>query len=231
MNDTEEVKKPKAKKLKFAEDAKEPVEVKEPEVEAGEAAVEEEDEVEVTTFEEMGIDERILMSVIRLGWLLPTPIQEAAIPLFNEGKDILAKARTGSGKTGAYAIPLLNKILSMKKYKANKQKTHSLILTPSRELCSQAHKNLLELTTYCQREITVIDLSATQMTTKAQKQILTTKPDIIISTPTKILEHLKEDANQAYILDLKSSLEVLVIDEADLLFSFGYEEDMKTLVQ
>lgn len=98
------------------------------------------DEEEVLSFNEMGIDDRILMAVLKQGWLEPTPIQETAIPLILEGKDILAKARTGSGKTGAYTIPLLHKILAMKKLKASTQATSALVLTPSRELCNQAYK-------------------------------------------------------------------------------------------
>jgi ATP-dependent RNA helicase DDX56/DBP9 len=190
----------------------------------------EEEEEEILNFNEMGIDDRILMGVLKLGWLEPTPIQETAIPLILEGRDILAKARTGSGKTGAYAIPLLHKILTIKKSKASTQTTSALILTPSRELCSQASKNLIDLMAYCQREITLVDLTGSEMTLQAQKQALATKPDIIVSTPTKILAHLK-DEQQASVLGLKTTLEILVIDEADLLLSFGYEEDLKTLVK
>ena len=101
---------------------------------------EEEEEEEVLSFNEMGIDDRILLAVLKQGWLEPTPIQETAIPIILEGRDVLAKARTGSGKTGAYTIPLLHKILSMKKLKASVQATSALILTPSRELCNQAYK-------------------------------------------------------------------------------------------
>ena len=188
-------------------------------------------EAEIVHFSEMGIDDRILMSVLQLGWLEPTPIQETAIPLILEGRDVLAKARTGSGKTGAYAIPLLHKILALKKSKSSKQSINTLILTPSRELCSQAFKNLQELIVYCQREISIVDLSSSQMTLQAQKQLLATRPDIVISTPTKILAHLKNERDQSSALDLKASLELLVIDEADLLLSFGYEQEMKNLVK
>jgi ATP-dependent RNA helicase DDX56/DBP9 len=197
----------------------------------GEEEEEEEEEEEIVHFSEMGIDDRILMAVLQLGWLEPTPIQETAIPLILEGRDVLAKARTGSGKTGAYAIPLLHKILIAKKSKSSKQSINTLILTPSRELCSQAFKNLQELIVYCQREITIVDLSSSQMTLQAQKQLLSTKPDIVISTPTKILAHLRNERDQSNLIDLKSSIELLVIDEADLLLSFGYEEEMKTLVK
>jgi ATP-dependent RNA helicase DDX56/DBP9 len=83
---------------------------------------------------------------------------------------------------------------------------------------------------YCQREITIVDLTSSDMTLAAQKQALATKPDIVVATPTKILQHLK-DEQQAALLGLKTSLEMLVIDEADLLLSFGYEDDMRTLVK
>jgi ATP-dependent RNA helicase DDX56/DBP9 len=207
-----------------------PIEEEEKAEEVIEETVEngDEEEDEITEFTDMGIDDRILMAILQLGWTEPTPIQETAIPLILEGRDILAKARTGSGKTGAYAIPLLHKILSIKKLKSSKQSTNALILTPSRELCSQACKNLQELTVYCQREITFVDLSSSQMTIQAQKQLLSTKPDVIISTPTKILNHLKDQTSS---IDLKSSLELIVIDEADLLLSFGYEEEMKSLIK
>lgn len=192
---------------------------------------EDSEEEEVLNFNEMGIDDRILMAVLKQGWLEPTPIQETAIPLILAGRDILAKARTGSGKTGAYTIPLLHKILTMKKLKASTQVTSALVLTPSRELCNQAYNNLVDLMVYCQREISIVDLTSSEMTVQAQKQALATRPDIIVATPTKILAHLKGSDQQAGLLGLKQTLEMLVIDEADLLLSFGYEEDMRTLVK
>ena len=170
------------------------------------------------------------MGVLKQGWQEPTAIQETAIPLILEGRDILAKARTGSGKTGAYIIPLLHKILSMKRLKSVTQSTSALVLTPSRELCNQAYQNITDLMVYCQREIKVVDLTTMNMTVQAQKQALSTKPDIIVATPTKILAHLKDETSST-LNGLKTTLEMLVIDEADLLLSFGYEDDMKCLVK
>jgi ATP-dependent RNA helicase DDX56/DBP9 len=147
---------------------------------------------EVTSFYEMGIDDRILLSIIQLKWNEPTPIQEASIPLILSGRDILAKARTGSGKTGAYAIPLIQKILNIKKKSiSSESQIRALILTPSRELCTQATRNLNELSRFCQRELAFVDLSSTQMSFVEQRQSLLNKPDIVIATPAKILEHLK----------------------------------------
>jgi ATP-dependent RNA helicase DDX56/DBP9 len=128
----------------------------------------------------------------------------------------------------------------MKKLKSSKQSINALILTPSRELCAQALRNLNELTPFCQRELTCVDLSSSsssgQVALQSERQILATKPDIVIATPTKILNHLRQNANSARQpltapVDLKTSLELLVIDEADLLLSFGYEDDMKELIK
>lgn len=151
---------------------------------------------QVMSFTEMGLDDRILLALIELNWSEPTPIQETAIPLVLSGRDILAKARTGSGKTGAYALPLIQKILNVKKRNAlsssaSQVQTRALVITPSRELCSQAARNLSELAQFCQRDVTMVDLSTTQMSYAAQRQCLLTRPDVVISTPAKILAHLK----------------------------------------
>ncbi|XP_011641120.1 probable ATP-dependent RNA helicase DDX56, partial [Pogonomyrmex barbatus] len=153
----------------------------------------------------------------------PTLIQEKAIPLLLEGKDLLIRARTGSGKTAAFAIPLIQKILINKRTQ-EKQKIKSLIIAPSKELCKQIHDVIVSLTIKCCREVRVIDLSL-QIDLNAQKLLLTEMPDIIVVTPGRLLQHLK-----AKNLILKYSLDTLIIDEADLLFSFGYEKDIKAVL-
>ena len=157
----------KENKVKFQEKEEEKVEEVSKDVEEKEAEEDEEEEEDVLDFRQMGLDERILYAIETLCWFEPTPIQETAIPLILEGKDVLAKARTGSGKTGAYAIPLIHKILTIKKSQS-KQSTYALILTPSRELCSQATRNLNELSQYCQRELNVVDIS-TDLPIQTQK--------------------------------------------------------------
>lgn len=127
-----------------------------------------------------------------------------------DGKDILIRARTGSGKTAAFAIPLIQKIL-LKKRMQNKQEIKGLIIAPSKELCKQIHDVLVSLTIKCSREIRIIDVSP-QVDLSAQKSLLAEKPDIVIGTPSRLLKHLK--ANN---MKLKHSLETLVIDEADLV--------------
>ncbi|XP_052098234.1 probable ATP-dependent RNA helicase DDX56 [Mytilus californianus] len=182
------------------------------------------DEEKTLNFHEMGLDDRILKAIANLGWETPTPIQEKAIPLALEGKDILARARTGSGKTAAFSIPVVQKILQSKQT-SKEQCTKALFLTPSKELCNQAYKNLMELTSCCSREIKCVDVSP-KVPLLTQRPKLMEKPDIVVGTPTRILAHI-----QAGNLSIKDTLEMLVIDEADLVFSFGYEDDVKAIIK
>ncbi|XP_005089113.1 probable ATP-dependent RNA helicase DDX56 [Aplysia californica] len=185
-------------------------------------SVEDEDEHTVQ-FHEMGVDDRILEAISKLGWSQPTPIQEKAIPLALQGKDILARARTGSGKTAAYAIAVIQKLLHIKQTAAQ-QATRAIILTPSKELCNQAFRNILELTVGCSRDIRCTDISP-QVPLASQRSVLIEKPDILVATPSRLLAHVR-----AGNVDVKESLEMLVVDEADLVFSFGYEGDIKELL-
>lgn len=137
-------------------------------------------------------------------------IQEKTIPLLLEGKDVLIRARTGSGKTAAFAVPLIQKILANKRTQA-KQEIKGVIVAPSKELCKQIHEVIISLTVKCCREVRAIDISP-QTELNVQKPLLNEMPDIVVATPGRLLQHLK-----AKNLTLKRSLETLIIDEADLV--------------
>lgn len=137
-------------------------------------------------------------------------VQEKAIPILLEGKDLLIKARTGSGKTAAFAIPLIQKILS-NKHMQQIQEIKGVILAPTKELCAQICQVIVDLTVKCSREISVLDISP-QVASDIQKSLLTMYPDVVVTTPGRLLMHLK--ANN---LSLKKSLATLIIDEADLV--------------
>jgi len=151
-------------------------------------------------------------------------IQEKAIPLILDAKDVLVRARTGSGKTASFSVPIIQKILNSKD-SSKEQKTTALILAPSKELCLQIRRVIEDLTIKCSKIVRCADLTA-KGDPAAQKHILAQRPDIVVSTPARILTHL----NQKNI-DLKESLETLVIDEADLMFSFGFENDLKSVLE
>uniref|UniRef100_A0A3Q3GMC7 Probable ATP-dependent RNA helicase DDX56 n=1 Tax=Labrus bergylta TaxID=56723 RepID=A0A3Q3GMC7_9LABR len=164
-----------------------------------------------------------LEAVADLGWSQPTLIQEKAIPLALEGKDLLARARTGSGKTAAYALPVIQRILASKQ-SVREQDVRALILVPTKELGHQVQTMIRQLTAFCSRDVRVADISGTA-DLSAQRPILMEKPDVVVGTPSRVLAHLN-----AQNLLLHSSLEMLVVDEADLLFSFGFEADLKNLL-
>ncbi|KAK5852189.1 hypothetical protein PBY51_023678 [Eleginops maclovinus] len=178
---------------------------------------------EMLHFHEMGFDDRLLKAVADLGWSQPTLIQEKAIPLALEGKDLLARARTGSGKTAAYAIPVIQRILASKQ-SVREQDVRALILVPTKELGQQVQAMMRQLTAYCSRDVRVADITG-KADLSAQRPILMEKPDVVVGTPSRVLAHLN-----AQNLVLHSSLEMLVVDEADLLFSFGFEADLKNLL-
>ncbi|KAG2141242.1 P-loop containing nucleoside triphosphate hydrolase protein, partial [Suillus clintonianus] len=172
------------------------------------------------------LDARILRALADMGFARPTLVQVKALPIALEGRDILARARTGSGKTAAYCIPIVQKILSAKSSLSTLhegyQVTRALILVPTRELSEQVTACLQSLLTYCEKEVIVVN-SATGSSTHLQRALLADKPDIVISTPSRALGLL-----QSKTLNL-SSLESLVIDEADLILSYGHDEDVRQI--
>ncbi|CAF1257097.1 unnamed protein product [Adineta steineri] len=187
----------------------------------------EEDEETVTrSFYDFGLDNRLLKAIADLQWPAPTPIQAETIPYALSGKDLLVKARTGSGKTGVYAIAAIQHLLS--KQQTTTSNVRILILSPTKELCHQISSVFLKLTSYCRREINLYDLS-NSLSTQIQKQSLISNsnslPEIIISTPTKLLEHLKDSTSPLNL----NTLELFILDEADILYSLGYANDMKKI--
>ncbi|NWS10497.1 DDX56 helicase, partial [Pachyramphus minor] len=164
-------------------------------------------------------------AVAELGWATPTAIQAQAIPLALEGRDLLARARTGSGKTGAYGLPLLHKLLSIKEASpALPQAVRALVLVPSAELGRQVGHTLRQLSAFCARRLRVVDLCS-QSDPAAQRPVLMEQPDVVVGTPGRVLAHLG-----GHSLSLRHSLELLVLDEADLLLSFGFGGDIKALL-
>lgn len=170
-------------------------------------------------FHEMGLDDRLLLAIARLKWNVPTLIQEKTIPLALEGKDILARARTGSGKTGAFAIPVIQKILQNKKVSAH-QEVQALVMAPTRELCQQLCSQFEALTTSCSREVRCVNVGV-QGELAVQRSVLLYRPDVVVGTPSRVLAHM-----QAGHLDVSQSLRALVVDEADLMLTFGHNKDL-----
>ncbi|EJD07329.1 ATP-dependent RNA helicase dbp9 [Fomitiporia mediterranea MF3/22] len=173
------------------------------------------------------LDARLLRALADMGFARPTLVQAQAIPLALEGRDILARARTGSGKTASYCVPLAQKILRKKDAFSiedpARQAVRALVLVPTKELADQVAKHLRQLLAYCEKEIVVVNL-VSGTSTHLQRVLTSEKPDIVIGTPSRALSALQVKA-----LSL-SDLESLVIDEADLVLSYGHDEDIRTVI-
>lgn len=177
-----------------------------------------------STFDSFGLDARVLRGIQKEKFSKPTPVQSRAIPLALEGKDILARSKTGSGKTAAYLIPIIQSILR-KKSELNYQKcTLSLILVPTRELAAQVTKTTESLAAFCGQDIRVENLTRKE-DDKVQRARLADFPDILVATPGRASANLNNEA-----LSLRD-LAHLVIDEADLVLSYGYEDDLENIAK
>ncbi|KAK9288475.1 hypothetical protein L1049_016932 [Liquidambar formosana] len=196
-------------------------------IEKYEEEEEEEEEDEEQTFEELGLDPRLVRALIKKGIEKPTPIQRVAIPFILEGKDVVARAKTGSGKTQPYLLPLLQKLFSDSGLK-NKLAPAAFVLVPTRELCQQVYSRVSSLIELCRVQLKVVQLSSS-MTPSDLRAALAGPPDILVSTPACIPKCLS--AGILKTTAINDSLDILVLDEADLLLSYGADvEKLKKLI-
>uniref|UniRef100_A0ACD5WE61 Uncharacterized protein n=1 Tax=Avena sativa TaxID=4498 RepID=A0ACD5WE61_AVESA len=193
----------------------------------GEAAAAEEEEKEVS-FDELGLDEQLKRALRKKGMTNTTPIQREAIPLILEGKDVVAKAKTGSGKTFAYLLPLLQELLKLSSEgRVRKSAPNALILVPTRELCQQVYTEASSLLQLCTSKLKIVQVNAS-MSDKDIKLALSGPPNILVTTPACVATCISKGIVQGS--SLKESLSMMVLDEADLLLSYRCEDDLKALV-
>eukprot|EP00698_Gefionella_okellyi_P020889 TRINITY_DN6652_c0_g1_i1.p1 TRINITY_DN6652_c0_g1~~TRINITY_DN6652_c0_g1_i1.p1 ORF type:complete len:433 (-),score=112.56 TRINITY_DN6652_c0_g1_i1:660-1934(-) len=175
------------------------------------------------TFASFGLDPRLQSALTWLKYKQPTLIQAQCIPLAIQGKDILARAKTGSGKTVAFAVPVVQKLLHIKKsQKSTARCVRALILAPTRELVEQIREVFEGLTRYCAPDITVLSLAG-DVPVGTQKPRLAELPDIVVATPSRLVAHMTD-----HNISLQQ-IELLVVDEADLVMSYGYDADVRTI--
>lgn len=172
-------------------------------------------------FKDLNIIEPIQKALTEAGYVNPTPIQEQSIPVLLKGRDFLGCAQTGTGKTAAFAIPILQNIEQNQKKLNNTRKIKALILAPTRELAIQIEENFTVYSKYMNLKNTVIFGGVSQ---NPQTKILRDGVDILIATPGRLLDLI----NQKYI-DL-SDVKHFVLDEADRMFDMGMVHDVKRIV-
>ncbi|ODV88139.1 hypothetical protein CANARDRAFT_26300 [[Candida] arabinofermentans NRRL YB-2248] len=176
---------------------------------------------DTVTFDSFNLDPRLLQAINKLGYDNPTLIQTQTIKLsLEQKKDIIAKASTGSGKTAAYCIPVIHSILVDS---LTRNQTQAVILVPTKELSKQVFEFLNQLTVYCGNLIKTLNLNDT-ISEQLQMSLVNDSPEIIVSTPAKLISVLEKNKS----LNL-TNLKYLVIDEVDLMISYGYNDDLDKL--
>ena len=174
------------------------------------------------SFQSLDLDARILQAVSKANFITPTAVQAQTMPLALEGKDVLAQSKTGSGKTAAYVLPTIQTILRRKSSTTNSKQTSALVLVPTRELAEQVFRALTTFTEFCSKEVRSVNLTQ-RVSDAVLKAVLSDSPDVVISTPGRLSQFLSSGA-----LSLEN-ITNLVIDEADLVLSYGYENDMNAI--
>ncbi|MDD8059830.1 MULTISPECIES: DEAD/DEAH box helicase [Shewanella] len=172
-------------------------------------------------FESFSFAPEILRAIAECGYQAMTPVQKQAIPAIRRGEDVLASAQTGTGKTAAFALPILQKMCEVPK-ETLPSNTRALILTPTRELAAQVADNISAYSKHLNFTVLTI-YGGVKMDTQSQK--LKRGADVIVATPGRLLEHIV-----ACNLSL-SNVDFLVLDEADRMLDMGFSADIKKILQ
>ena len=170
-------------------------------------------------FDNLGLLPSLLKAVKEKGYQEPSPIQEKVIPLILNGRDILASAQTGTGKTAGFTLPLLQRLSSNSSN--GKRNIRALILTPTRELAAQIYDNVLEYSKHLNLRSTVIFGGVNQ---RPQVATLRQGVDVLIATPGRLLDLVNQK-----VLFL-SNVNILVLDEADRMLDMGFKRDLDKIM-
>lgn len=177
------------------------------------------DKATASNFQGMSLSRPILRGLAAVGFNKPTPIQSKTIPIALMGKDLVGGAVTGSGKTGAFLIPILERLL----FRPNKiATTRVVVLTPTRELAMQCHAVGTKLARYTDIKFT---LAVGGLSLKAQENELRLRPDVIIATPGRFIDHMRNSAS--FNVD---TVEILVLDEADRMLEDGFADELNEIL-
>ncbi len=171
-------------------------------------------------FKELKLNKSILKAIAQLNYEAPTPVQQQTIPLVLAKKDVITTAQTGTGKTAAFALPILQLLFNRQDSGKKGKKIRALIISPTRELALQIQENFSAYSKYSNLKSTVI-YGGTSI--EPQKDVLRKGVDILVATPGRLLDLHKQDClNLDYI-------ETLVLDEADLMLDMGFIDDVRKI--
>jgi len=172
------------------------------------------------TFKDFGFDERLLEGIDATGYETATAVQEQVIPQILAGKDVIASAQTGTGKTAAFLLPIVHKIITA----PNHDHINALIIVPTRELAVQIAENLEGLSYFTPISSIAVYGGGTGQSFVQERQALSAGADVVICTPGRLIGHLA----MGYV-KLKQ-LDYLVLDEADRMLDMGFNDDIMKII-
>ncbi len=172
------------------------------------------------SFKALQLSNSLLKAISEKNYGLPTPVQENTIPLVLDKKDVIASAQTGTGKTAAFALPILELLITKQDAPKKGKKIRSLIISPTRELAGQIENDFKVYGKHTNLRTSVV-FGGTSI--EPQKDILKKGIDILVATPGRLLDLHKQD-----IINL-DYIEILVLDEADLMLDMGFIDDVKKI--
>jgi ATP-dependent RNA helicase DDX27 len=176
---------------------------------------------DVSMFSQLNLSRPLLRAVEAAGYVSPTAVQARVIPLALAGRDVCASAVTGSGKTAAFALPFLERLLYRPKDNAA---IRVLVVTPTRELATQIYEVITKLSQFT--DVTTTLILGGKKDIKSQTVLLRQRPDVVVGTPGRLIDHLRNSASVSL-----SDLDVLVLDEVDRLLDLGFQEELEELVK
>jgi ATP-dependent RNA helicase RhlE len=172
------------------------------------------------TFKEFGLDEILLEGIDASGYENATPVQEQVIPLILSGKDIIASAQTGTGKTAAFLLPIINKLI----HSRAEDTVNALVIVPTRELAVQIAQNMEGLAYFTNISSIAVYGGGDGSNFSTEKQALSKGADVVICTPGRMIAHL----NMGYVK--LQGLQYLILDEADRMLDMGFFDDIMKII-
>lgn len=169
-----------------------------------------------TAFSKLGLNDAIAFAVAEMGYTEPTPIQAQAVPVVLAGQDVIGSAQTGTGKTAAFALPLMHRLGS------HQRQTRCLVLEPTRELALQVEEAFQKYAKYTDLSVTVVYGGVGY---GKQREDLARGVDVIAATPGRLLDHLEQGTASL------AGVEILVLDEVDRMLDMGFLPDVKRIIQ
>jgi ATP-dependent RNA helicase RhlE len=173
-------------------------------------------------FVSLGLTSSLCQPLAKLGYTTPTPVQTQSIPVVLSGRDLLARAQTGTGKTAAFGLPMIDRLLIKGGVSSATRKPRGLVLVPTRELALQVHKSLATYGVPANLRVTAIFGG---VSINPQKKELMRGTDIIVATPGRLLDHMEQRT-----ADL-SQVQILVLDEADRMLDMGFLPPLRRILK